>query len=77
MRKLDLPQASRVAVPLGRARAGRLHHRVAVHHASARRAPQNAPSKTESPPPTIQDDETLVPDPKESADNNLTFPVDI
>jgi hypothetical protein len=26
---------------------------------------------------TIEDDETLVPDPKESADNNLTFPVDI
>jgi hypothetical protein len=26
---------------------------------------------------TIQDDETIVPDPKESADNNITFPVDI
>jgi hypothetical protein len=26
---------------------------------------------------TIVDDPTLVPDPKESADNNVTFPVDI
>jgi hypothetical protein len=26
---------------------------------------------------TIQDDPTIVPDPKESADNNITFPVDI
>lgn len=26
---------------------------------------------------TIQDDPTLVPDPKESADNNVTFPIDI
>ena len=54
---------------------------------------QNTPPKTETPKSapaktapaaskpeesaTIQDDETLVPDPKESADNNLTFPVDI
>jgi hypothetical protein len=37
---------------------------------------QNAPSKAES-SATIEDDETLVPDPKESADNNITFPVDI
>ena len=37
---------------------------------------QNAPSKAES-SATIQDDPTLVPDPKESADNNVTFPVDI
>lgn len=26
---------------------------------------------------TIEDDPTAVPDPKESADNNVTFPVDI
>ena len=26
---------------------------------------------------TIQDDPTIVPDPKESADNNITYPVDI
>jgi hypothetical protein len=26
---------------------------------------------------TIQDDPTIAPDPKESADNNITFPVDI
>ena len=26
---------------------------------------------------TIEDDPTAVPDPKESADNNITFPVDI
>jgi hypothetical protein len=37
---------------------------------------QNAPPKAES-SATIEDDETLVPDPKESADHNLTFPVDI
>ncbi len=37
---------------------------------------QTKPSKPEE-SATIQDDETLVPDPKESADNNLTFPTDI
>jgi hypothetical protein len=26
---------------------------------------------------TIEDDPTIAPDPKESADNNITFPVDI
>ena len=43
-----------------------------------------APAKPEvSVPPkaeesaTIQDDPTIAPDPKESADNNITFPVDI
>jgi hypothetical protein len=41
-------------------------------------------SKTDSKPgqklessATIADDPTLVPDPKESADNNVTFPIDI
>lgn len=37
---------------------------------------QNTPSKAES-SATIQDDPTLVPDAGESADNNVTFPVDI
>jgi len=37
---------------------------------------QNAASKAEE-SATIVDDPTLVPDPKESADNNITFPVDI
>lgn len=43
-----------------------------------------APTKGKRPPPskteesaTIQDDPTLVPDDKESADNNVTFPIDI
>lgn len=35
-----------------------------------------APSKAED-SATIQDDPTILPDDKESADNNLTFPVDI
>ena len=34
------------------------------------------PSKAEE-TATIEDDPTLVPDDKESADNNVTFPVDI
>ena len=36
---------------------------------------QNTPSKAEE-SATIRDDPTLVPDPTESADNNITFPVD-
>jgi hypothetical protein len=43
-----------------------------------------APAKGTRPPPSkaeesasIEDDPTLVPDDKESADNNVTFPVDI
>lgn len=35
-----------------------------------------APSKAEE-SATIEDDPTLVPDSKESADNNVTFPIDI
>jgi hypothetical protein len=42
---------------------------------SAPRA-QNTGSKAES-SATIEDDPTLVPDSKESADNNVTFPIDI
>jgi hypothetical protein len=38
--------------------------------------PPAAPSKQEE-SATIPDDPTLVPDDKESADNNVTFPVDI
>jgi hypothetical protein len=53
--------------------------------AAADKAPAKpAPPKQEvSVPPkpeesaTIQDDPTIAPDPKESADNNITFPVDI
>lgn len=37
---------------------------------------QNTPSKAES-SATIEDDPTLMPDAGESADNNVTFPVDI
>ena len=37
---------------------------------------QNTHSKAES-SATIEDDPTLVPDAGESADNNVTFPVDI
>jgi hypothetical protein len=47
-------------------------------------ADPTAPAKGARPPPskaeesaTIQDDPTLVPDDKESADNNVTFPIDI
>ncbi len=38
--------------------------------------PVSVPPKAEE-SATIQDDPTIVPDPKESADNNITFPVDI
>jgi hypothetical protein len=41
--------------------------------AKGTRAP---PSKAEE-SATIEDDPTLVPDDKESADNNVTFPIDI
>jgi len=43
-----------------------------------RAAAQNTPaaSKPEE-SASIPDDPTIVPDPKESADNNITFPVDI
>jgi hypothetical protein len=37
---------------------------------------QNTPPKAES-SATIEDDPTLVPDAGESADNNVTFPIDI
>jgi hypothetical protein len=58
---------------------------VAADKAPAKAAPAKpAPAKPDvSVPPkaeesaTIQDDPTIAPDPKESADNNITFPVDI
>ena len=39
-------------------------------------AEQNAPVPRDG-AVTIEDDPTVAPDPKESADNNITFPVDI
>ena len=58
---------------------------VAADKAPAKAAPAKpAPAKPDgSVPPkaeesaTIEDDPTVAPDPKESADNNITFPVDI
>ena len=44
--------------------------------ATPAKPPVSVPSKPEE-SATIQDDPTIVPDPKESADNNITFPVDI
>ena len=41
-----------------------------------RAAEQNAPVPRDD-AVTIEDDPTVAPDPKESADNNMTFPVDI
>jgi len=53
---------------------------VAADKAPAKPAPAkpdvSVPPKAEE-SATIQDDPTIVPDPKESADNNITFPVDI
>ncbi len=53
---------------------------VAADKAPAKPAPAkpdvSVPPKTEE-SATIQDDPTIAPDPKESADNNITFPVDI
>jgi hypothetical protein len=44
--------------------------------APATQSKRPPPSKAEE-SATIEDDATLVPDDKESADNNVTFPVDI
>ena len=35
------------------------------------------PASTQEESATIKDDETLIPDDNESADNNVTFPIDI
>ena len=45
-------------------------------NATQGKTPVSVPPKAEE-SATIQDDPTIVPDPKESADNNITFPVDI
>ena len=51
--------------------------------ADAPNQPTTAPAKGRAPPSkaeesaSIEDDPTLVPDDKESADNNVTFPIDI
>ena len=74
MRSLDLPK--RRALPSRWAVFVLLGCIIASLFIALGASAQNAPSKAES-SATIQDDETLVPDPKESADNNLTFPVDI
>lgn len=42
-----------------------------------RAAEQPAPTAPRDDAVTIEDDPTAVPDPKESADNNVSFPVDI
>lgn len=50
---------------------------------AAEGVPAEKPQKSRPPPSkpeesaTIPDDPTLLPDPKESADNNVSFPVDI
>jgi hypothetical protein len=55
-----------------------------TYRASAQSSKATAPAESGRPAAskpedsaTIQDDPTLVPDDKESADNNVTFPVDI
>lgn len=75
MRKVELPLRQR-ALPSRWALLVLLACIVASLFIAFRAGAQNAPSKAEE-SATITDDETLVPDPKESADNNVTFPVDI
>jgi hypothetical protein len=45
--------------------------------AEAPAKPTRPPASKQEESATIADDPTLVPDDKESADNNVTFPVDI
>ena len=72
MRKLELPE--RRALPSRWAMLVLLTCIIAsLFVALGARAQTSKPEESA----TIQDDETLVPDPKESADNNLTFPTDI
>jgi hypothetical protein len=49
----------------------------AAQDTPAGRTPARPPPSKPEASATIPDDPTLVPDPKESADNNVTFPVDI
>jgi hypothetical protein len=58
--------------------------RARAQNAAAAQPAATAPASTARPPAsrpeesaTIPDDPTLVPDDKESADNNVSFPVDI
>lgn len=74
-----------VAVVIGGAAV--LESRAAAERAPAVNAPGTKPSAAKAPPPgapqvpeesaTIRDDPTIVPDPKQSADNNVSFPTDI
>jgi hypothetical protein len=75
MRDLELPMRRRVA-PSRWAIFVLLACIVASLFIALTAGAQNAPSKPEE-SATIADDPTLVPDPQESADNNITFPVDI
>jgi hypothetical protein len=75
MRPVELPSRRRVA-PAPWAVLVLLACMVASLFITFRAGAQNAPSKAEE-SATITDDATIVPDPKESADNNITFPVDI
>lgn len=75
MRRLELPVRARM-LPSRWAVMVLLACIVASLFIALRAGAQNAPSKPEE-SATISDDPTLVPDPKESADNNVTFPVDI
>ena len=74
MKEVELPV--RRALPSRWALAVLLACIVASLFITLRAGAQNAGSKAEE-SATIQDDPTAVPDPKESADNNITFPVDI
>jgi hypothetical protein len=75
MRELELPVRQRT-LPSRWAIFVLLACIVASLFITLRAGAQNAGSKAEE-SATIQDDPTAVPDPKESADNNITFPVDI
>jgi hypothetical protein len=79
MRNLNLPE--RRALPSRWAVLVLLACILASLFITLRAGAQNAPSRPEASKAeesaTIQDDPTLVPDAGESADNNVTFPVDI
>jgi hypothetical protein len=75
MRALELPSRRRVA-PAPWAVLVLLACILASLFITYRAGAQNAASKAEE-SATIQDDATIAPDAKESADNNVTFPVDI
>jgi hypothetical protein len=74
MRNLELPV--RRTLPSGWAVIVLVACVLASLFIALRAGAQNAASKAEE-SATIVDDPTIVPDPKESADNNISFPVDI